>query len=1017
MYFIPELLAPAGGPEQLKAAVENGADAVYLGGPLFNARMNADNFTADTMKEGVEYAHMRGCAVHVTMNTLLRDQELAGAVEQAAWMYQLGADAFIVQDLGLASLLLENFPEMTLHLSTQGTVYSAEGARKAGELGFSRVVLAREAPLEEIRRAAELSGVEIEVFVHGALCMCYSGQCQMSRIIGGRSGNRGACAQPCRLNYEICGKDGKTLGSPGYLLSPKDICTVDHLGDLAAAGVRSLKIEGRMKSPEYVAVVTAIYRRYLDQYRRQGEYRVAPEDRLALNQIFNRGAFSAGYLLGNPGTSLLSGPLAKHQGVPIGTVASCNPGRKTIQAKFDAPQGGQAGPPLSLGDGIEIRNRELSGNVVTYMKGREIGYLTGSISPGDRIYKITDKALMERARKTYQGKSGEARKELRRRAVSMEFTARPGEPMRLKVWDAAGAPVGPEALEGGVVSAAAAAAAEDRPGSAAGVGAGAGERPGSASSGDAAQLIGAAAAAEDRPGSAAEVLCVEVRSEAFPEQAVNRATEEASIRKQLEKTGDTPFRVEALTVNMEPGLSLRLSDLNGLRRRALEQLEGEWRKSREEARRIEPERLNAALEMARSGRICGAALGAEKAGSEWVPAAGRQDTAFAAGRQDTAFAAGRPWETSASGSARIGDAAGCRISYYLFSPGKEALELARTATVILPETGAKPAFASGGGLGSGAVAGCGGSGVGSGFAAGCGGSGTGSGFAAGVGSPVPVSRYYLPYELFLDPRFRESLEALREAGKETVPFLPPVTGPGEDKFIKKNLDKLAEAAAPFGISLGNLAHIKLLEGSGAKIYGDYGLNLYNRFALDLAGELGLAGVVLSNEFLRSGAGKSSGEDLQALKEQAEVAAAGEAAGLPTEIPAGGEIPLMISAHCAAGDMGKGCRKRSEGGGAGICEKGEYCLKDRKGKLYPILPRKRDCQMILFSEFIKMLSAIHPMQNAHFCASEEPQQKNRGDSSYRIENDREFINEVRPKGGLNLRFYGIDKKLFCGRSET
>ena len=201
MFRIPELLAPAGGMAQLRAAVENGADAVYMGGKLFNARINAANFTDDEMKEAIAYARLKGVRLYVTMNTLIKDSELAAALDYAAFLYDEGADALIIQDLGFAELVKRYIPDLPLHLSTQGTVYNIEGARAAKRLGFSRVIVAREMTLEEIREIAgrdrsEEELPEIEVFVHGALCICYSGQCQMSREIGGRSGKRGECAQP-----------------------------------------------------------------------------------------------------------------------------------------------------------------------------------------------------------------------------------------------------------------------------------------------------------------------------------------------------------------------------------------------------------------------------------------------------------------------------------------------------------------------------------------------------------------------------------------------------------------------------------------------------------------------------------------------------------------------------------------------------------------------------------------------------------------------------------------------------
>jgi putative protease len=285
--------------DSLRAAVENGADAVYMGGRGFNARRNAANFGEGELREAIGWAHARGVNVYITMNTLVSDAEMPEAVDAAGRMYEAGADALIVQDLGFASVLRRHLPDLPLHLSTQGTVYSAEGIRAFTTLGFGRVILARELSLDDIRRAAAASPVPVEVFAHGALCVCYSGQCLMSSFIGCRSGNRGLCAQPCRLPYEMDGEKG-------YLLSPKDLCALELLPELVSAGVAALKIEGRMKSPAYVATVTRVYRKYLDMCKADGEFLVDKADITDLLLAFDRGNFSTGYLRGNPGGALIA---------------------------------------------------------------------------------------------------------------------------------------------------------------------------------------------------------------------------------------------------------------------------------------------------------------------------------------------------------------------------------------------------------------------------------------------------------------------------------------------------------------------------------------------------------------------------------------------------------------------------------------------------------------------------------------------------------------------------------------
>ncbi|MDO4174363.1 MAG: DUF3656 domain-containing protein [Eubacteriales bacterium] len=287
---LPELLAPAGSMEAVRAAVQNGADAVYLGFGAFNARRGAKNFSADEMREALAYCRVRGVKTHATVNTLASDREVPTLLADVRLLLEAGVDALIVQDLGAARHIRARFPEAVLHASTQLTVHSLEGARAAKSLGFSRVVLSRELPLEEIRNITAHAGVETEVFVHGALCMCYSGQCGLSAVIGRRSGNRGLCAQPCRLPYG---------GKNNYPMSLKDLCLLPRLRALCEAGVSSLKIEGRMKRPEYVAIVTGIYAAVL----REGRPPTAEEmDTLA--KVFSRDGFTQGYLDGKPGPAM-----------------------------------------------------------------------------------------------------------------------------------------------------------------------------------------------------------------------------------------------------------------------------------------------------------------------------------------------------------------------------------------------------------------------------------------------------------------------------------------------------------------------------------------------------------------------------------------------------------------------------------------------------------------------------------------------------------------------------------------
>ena len=288
-----ELLAPAGSMEALRAAVCNGADAVYLGADTFNARMNARNFSAADLQEAVVYCHVRGVKVHLTLNTLVLDREMPRAAELIRMAASCGVDAFIVQDLGMVSLCRQLAPDVPIHASTQMSIHSLEGVLEAAALGCSRVVLARELPAEEIAHICKKSPVEIEVFVHGALCMCYSGQCYLSAVIGRRSGNRGLCAQPCRLPYGY----GR-FESTRYPLSLKDNCLAGELDELRRMGVASIKIEGRMKRPEYVAIVTRAYRTVLNGGK------LTQADLQELETAFSRQGFTDGYFKGQTGSDM-----------------------------------------------------------------------------------------------------------------------------------------------------------------------------------------------------------------------------------------------------------------------------------------------------------------------------------------------------------------------------------------------------------------------------------------------------------------------------------------------------------------------------------------------------------------------------------------------------------------------------------------------------------------------------------------------------------------------------------------
>lgn len=377
-----ELLSPAGNREALIAAVSCGADAVYLGYTAFGARSYAGNFDAEQLKEAVEYAHERGRKIFVTVNTLVKQCEIDDLCDVLELLACTGVDAAIVQDLGVARIARARFPELTLHASTQMTVNNAQGAKLLGGLGFSRVVPARECPLSELKKMAE-TGVEIEAFAHGALCVGVSGQCLFSSLIGGRSGNRGRCAQPCRLPYQL------DDGASGYLLSTRDLMLIDKIPQMRDAGVYSFKLEGRMKRPEYVGVVTRAYREALDAAQARVPYHPSEKTIRDLKQVFNRGGFTEGYVMGRSNAALMSWERPNHWGIRVGQIVS---GRGPL-AKVLLEE------KLNDGDGLQIRGREeidltYSGNDTSAGAEATVRVAAGKYRPGDAVYRLTDAVQM-----------------------------------------------------------------------------------------------------------------------------------------------------------------------------------------------------------------------------------------------------------------------------------------------------------------------------------------------------------------------------------------------------------------------------------------------------------------------------------------------------------------------------------------------------------------------------------------------------------------------------------------------
>ena len=396
-----ELLAPVGSFEALKAAVQNGANAVYLGGKDFGARASANNFDRDELKEAVKYAHIRGVQVFVTTNTLRKENEIEDFLEYAKFLYDIDVDAIILQDIGMARLIKRELPDFELHASTQMVAHSLEDVKYLESVGFDRVVLAREVTVEEIKYICDNCKADIEVFVHGALCVCYSGQCLMSSMIGNRSGNRGRCAQPCRQRYELIDVyTGEVVNSNGdYLLSPRDLNAIEEIDKVIDAGVHSLKVEGRMKRPEYVATVIDGYRKTIDEYLATNKLNVSDETINDLYTIFNR-KFTKGLLLGDVGKDMMNSQLPNNQGLYVGTVVDYNKKAKRLKIKL--------ANTLKKGDGINLGGGTIgriikNGNIETIgYKGETIELdFVGEARKGQIVFKTSDSELMDRVQATF----------------------------------------------------------------------------------------------------------------------------------------------------------------------------------------------------------------------------------------------------------------------------------------------------------------------------------------------------------------------------------------------------------------------------------------------------------------------------------------------------------------------------------------------------------------------------------------------------------------------------------------
>lgn len=503
-----DLLSPVGDFESLKAAVQNGADSVYFGASLFSARAFAHNFNLEELEKAILYAKIRGVKTNLTLNTLIKDTEFEDALDLATKAYEFGIDAIIVQDLGLAKKLIKMFPDLPIHGSTQMTVHNLNGALELQELGFKRVVLSRELSADEIEYISKNSEIEIECFAHGALCVSYSGQCLFSSMLGGRSGNRGKCAGPCRLPYELLENDKKI--DTGYLLSTRDLCSLDFIPFFINAGVDCLKIEGRMKSPEYVATVTRIYRKYIDLALSDKDYVVDKNDRKELMQVFNRGLSSNGHLDTSENKNLVFKDKPNNMGLFLGTVSKFNKAKGYITLNLKEP--------ISIGDTISLQNETGSYTISELMVGNKniseteigqtvtIGRMKGNISPGDKIYKMSSKELSNRAKESY-------RKENKKIPLNCEINIEKSKPISIHITSTS------NCIE-------------------------------------------------------YKDLSITCSLDIIPEDAKNRPLDKETVINQISKTSSTPYEFENIVVNLDENAFLpKLSSLNELRRTALENVE------------------------------------------------------------------------------------------------------------------------------------------------------------------------------------------------------------------------------------------------------------------------------------------------------------------------------------------------------------------------------------------------------------------------------------------------------------
>jgi len=502
-----ELLAPAGNWDSFMAALKNGADAVYLGGKRYSARQSAENFDDEQMREAVVYAHLRKKKIYVTVNTLIDNQEFGAALDYLYLLQQIGVDAIIIQDMGLMNVARKVLPDLRLHASTQMNLHNQDGVAFLRDQGVKRIVLARELSMAEITAITkEAAGVELEVFVHGAICFSFSGQCLFSSMVGGRSGNRGRCSQPCRLPYHLFSRPDKQplkLPEQGrYLLSPADLCLIEYLPELQRAGVTSLKIEGRMKRAEYVAVVTGAYRQALDCLEKDSEYKINSDVKDKLLKVFNR-HFSTGYFIPDR-QQFLSTTRPNNRGVNIGRVLN-QERDMLVQIKLTDTVGVGDGLAIWVGQGKSptcvIREMMLNGHKVEEARAGDIisVKIEGRVFPHDRVFKTHDEQLLSQARESIRDKADS------RLPVDCEIHMIAGRPMQLALTDESG-------------------------------------------------------------------IRVEVQSTQIVQVAQQHPLDENTLREKLGRMGNTAFELRRLKISGDPNTMLPYSEINDVRRRAIDLL-------------------------------------------------------------------------------------------------------------------------------------------------------------------------------------------------------------------------------------------------------------------------------------------------------------------------------------------------------------------------------------------------------------------------------------------------------------